>query len=463
MLPQLQAGAEIGNYTIQRRLGRGGMGEVFHARHKVFDHDYAIKVLKPDIAADPESRLRFLHEAEIAKELIHENVVRTLLVDVDDAYGPYIIMEYMEGQPLDETIPLAPARLAKIMLGVVKALRYIHGKQLAHSDVKPQNIFVKKDDTPVLLDFSIARALGTNTQFLLATPDYVAPELLGQAMKGTKQGYQRTSEADFYALGIVIYESVTGKAPFEGNMYAHLDAPVPSVNLPDPVATDMLDDIIRGLTAKEPDDRKATVDNLETMLGKLADSRQPGAPTGATIPLTSPGIALPPATTTQPGLPNYLIRVIQIGLVLAVILTAIAGLMIWMAMPDAVDQEQLVQDIQRFRLVEALALRDQDTDTLDNKLPLVAQGDAAATLKEQVAALKAQGQRQELTVNIGNVQIVDSSTKNTVILRAEEIHTLRTVTDTQSDASTIDFRTVYVLINVDGQWKVDRVDEQVVP
>ena len=220
----LAPGATIsGRYRIIALVGSGGMGTVYRARDERLGREVALKVLRAELAAELKARAHFLREGQIAAQIVHPNVVRTF--DVGDVpEGPYLVQEFLLGQTLDQLIPLPPARAAALLAGVAAALDAIHHHGYVHCDVKPGNILVKADGTPVLLDFGIAHAAGIETTTLIATPHYLAPE--------RAQGAPATVASDLYALGIVLYQAVSGQLPFTASsvhaiIEQHLAMPVP--------------------------------------------------------------------------------------------------------------------------------------------------------------------------------------------------------------------------------------------
>ena len=303
-----------GRYRITALVGSGGMGTVYRARDEHLGREVALKVLRADLAADPKARTRFLREGQIAAQIAHPNVVRTFDAG-DTPAGPYLVQEFLIGQTLDHLIPLPPARAAVLAAGVAAALDAIHRHGYIHCDVKPGNVLVKADGTPVLLDFGIARAEGIDTTTLIGTPHYLAPE--------RAQGAPATVQSDLYALGIVLYQAISGQLPFAAPsvpaiIQQHLTMPVPPLPIVDSTGP-VLDRVIAQLTAKRPGDRypsaaAAQADLLTVARGDIhAQPTAPVAPLAARVvpapaasasgplPLQAhaPGTALPPRRLTQ--------------------------------------------------------------------------------------------------------------------------------------------------------------------
>jgi serine/threonine-protein kinase len=215
-------GARIGNYEIASLLGEGGMGAVYLARHAVIKRSVAIKVLHPEFAARADAAARWLVEARAAGEIGHPGVVEVIDCGVADLGDRgtlhYIVMEHLEGRPLRDEIaagPIAPERAIAIAVAVGRALEAAHAKGVIHRDIKPENIFVlARDELAIkVLDFGIAKIVDgplakqiTQSGTALGTPTYMAPEQLdGQNLDG---------RVDVYALAIVVYEMLVGRAPY---------------------------------------------------------------------------------------------------------------------------------------------------------------------------------------------------------------------------------------------------------
>jgi len=211
----LQA-ALAGEYSIQRELGRGGMGVVYLARDVQLDRDVAIKVLPPHLARSASARERFLREARMAAGLSHPHIVP--IHRVGEAGGfVFFVMSYVEGETLGECIrrsgPLPPSDAARVLREVAWALAYAHGRGIVHRDVKPDNILLEADTGRALVtDFGIAYGgqdpgSVTDPGKIMGTAHYMSPEqAAGEAIDG---------RSDIYALGVVGYLAVSGRLPFE--------------------------------------------------------------------------------------------------------------------------------------------------------------------------------------------------------------------------------------------------------
>jgi eukaryotic-like serine/threonine-protein kinase len=249
-------------YEILRKLGTGGMAEVYLAHDRHLDRDVALKVLLSKYAEDPQFIERFRREASAAASLNHPNIVQ--IYDRGEGEGTYYIaMEYLDGRSLKEIIlrygPLRADHVVSIAGQILEALRFAHRKDVIHRDIKPQNIMVDDEGRVKVTDFGIARAGSasamTETGSILGTAHYLSPE---QA-----QGGQVEAGSDLYSLGVVMYEMVTGALPFTGDnpvaiamQHVH-EAPVPPRSLT-PAVPENLENVILRALAKDPSQRYLT-------------------------------------------------------------------------------------------------------------------------------------------------------------------------------------------------------------
>jgi len=208
-------GTTLGGYIIHEELGQGGMATVYRARQLSMDRDVAIKVLPEQFTAQVPSLERFRQEAAIVARLEHRAIVP--VHDFGEHEGvPYLVMRYMDGGSVDDLLadgPLAPERALAILDQIGPALDYAHREGVLHRDLKPSNILLDANGDAFLTDFGIARILrSTNkpltTSGVVGTPSYMSPE---QA-----QGHELDGRSDVYALGVVVFELLTGRRPFEG-------------------------------------------------------------------------------------------------------------------------------------------------------------------------------------------------------------------------------------------------------
>jgi serine/threonine-protein kinase len=334
-------GQTIGNYVVRQKLGEGGMGSVYLAEHPAIGKKVALKVLHAEFAANQEVVSRFFNEAKAVNDIQHPNIVD--IVDygvIATAAEPmvYFIMEFLAGQSLSDLIrreaPLAPERALAISLQVADALAASHAKGIIHRDLKPDNIMLvhrgRERDFVKLLDFGIAKLTGDNpgsrrtrTGIVMGTPAYMSPE----QCEGRGNIDHRT---DIYALGIVLYEMITGRVPFTGDGYGevlvqHLtQAPAAPSTIRGLIPPHVEQLVLKALE-KRPEARYPT---MEEMMRALADPvgyveahggiagfkdavLTPGAgpmpqrltPTPLS-PLTPVPGTLASATPSQPGMPH---------------------------------------------------------------------------------------------------------------------------------------------------------------
>jgi streptogramin lyase len=247
-------GTELAGYRIEVLIGRGGMGVVYRARDLALDRDVALKLLAPHLADDVSFRERFLTESRLAASLEHPNVVP--IHDAGEVDRQlYIAMRLVEGSDLKAILregPLEPARTVRILQQVASALDAAHERGLVHRDVKPSNVLVDGRDHAYLADFGLSRHVGDAAASpgavkSLGTADYVAPEQI--------RGEKVDGRTDVYALGCLLYECLTGEAPFRrrsdaATLYAHLEEPPPDVP--------GLEQVLPKALAKEPSERYGT-------------------------------------------------------------------------------------------------------------------------------------------------------------------------------------------------------------
>ena len=203
-------------YQVIEEVGKGGMGRVYKVFDKEIEEKVALKLLKPEIATDEETIKRFRNEIRVARKIVHKNVCR--MYDLGQAEGTYFItMEYVEGEDLKSLIrrigQLPIGKSLSIAKQVAEGLAEAHRLGVVHRDLKPQNIMIDKEGNARIMDFGIARSLKTKGitggEVLIGTPEYMSPEQV--EAKGVDE------RSDLYALGVILYEMVTGRVPFEGD------------------------------------------------------------------------------------------------------------------------------------------------------------------------------------------------------------------------------------------------------
>jgi serine/threonine-protein kinase len=261
-LSTVEAGSQIDSYRVDELVARSGMASIFRATDTRDNRVVALKIPHPDMEADPILFDRFKREAQIGEKLIHPNVMR---VYPDEARTRiYMVMEWCHGRLLREIIDqgrMPQDRALRITCGILDALEYIHANGVVHRDLKPENIMVDEHDNIKLIDFGIAgdtsarRLTYANFTATLGTPDYIAPE----QVKG-KRGDGRT---DIYAVGVILYELVTGKLPFTGPSPMAvmndrlLNHPMPP-SVADPTVSPQLQEVLYRALERDPKNRYPT-------------------------------------------------------------------------------------------------------------------------------------------------------------------------------------------------------------
>src|SRR5690349_10737822 len=251
---------KIGIYEVKSELGRGGMATVYRAYDPRFEREVAVKVLPSELLhADPQFRLRFEREAKIIAQLEHSAIVP--VYDVGEADGqPYFVMRYMNGGSLSDRIKAGGLTIedaARILGTIAPGLDEAHSNGIVHRDIKPSNILFDKRGNPYISDFGIAKLSQAQSgnvtgSAIIGTPAYMAPE---QA-----QGIEVDGRADIYALGIILFEMLTGKQPYEADTpmavaIKHITDPVPHILQTNPKLPAGMDTIIQKAMAKNKNDR----------------------------------------------------------------------------------------------------------------------------------------------------------------------------------------------------------------
>ncbi|RXT59247.1 Stk1 family PASTA domain-containing Ser/Thr kinase [Lacticaseibacillus chiayiensis] len=261
-------------YKLIKTLGEGGMANVYLAHDLILDRDVAVKVLRLDLQNDPDTVRRFQREAMATSELVHPNIVS--IYDVGESHGQqFLVMEYVKGSDLKhyivEHFPIPYQRVVDMMEEILSAVQTAHDHNIIHRDLKPQNILIDANGHAKITDFGIAVALSENsmtmTNSLLGSVHYLSPE---QA-----RGSMPTRQSDIYALGIILFEMLTGSVPFEGDSAVsialkHFQEEVPSVRAFDPHIPQALENVVFKATAKNPANRytsaEAMASDLKTAL-----------------------------------------------------------------------------------------------------------------------------------------------------------------------------------------------------
>jgi serine/threonine protein kinase len=266
-------GAMLGPYAILEPIGGGGMATVYKAYQPTMDRFVALKVVRVDIAAQPQFRERFDREARTIARLEHRYILP--VYDFGEAEGiPYLVMRYTDGGTLSDVIergPLSPQRAIRYITQVAEALAYTHARSVIHRDIKPANILLSPDDHVLLTDFGIAKMVADTTAMTaagmaLGTPCYMAPEQV--------RSQPVDARTDIYALGIVLYECLIGEPPFMAEtpwavLDMHVRDPLPSPRAANPAISEALEHALLKATNKNPADRFQTAEEFAAALNAI--------------------------------------------------------------------------------------------------------------------------------------------------------------------------------------------------
>ena len=394
----IAAGTVIdGRYRVLAKLGSGGMADVYLAQDELLGRQVAVKVLQDRFAGDQEFVERFRREASAAASLSHPNVVA--IFDRGSWDGTYYIaMEYLPGKTLKEVIreqgPMPPGEAIEIAIQVLRAAAYAHRHGVIHRDLKPHNIILAEEGRVVVTDFGIARAASdgeiTQAGSIMGTAQYLSPE---QAEGG------RVSEAsDIYAVGILLYELLTGTVPFQGESAVavalqHLSAPPKRPSLLNPAVPPELDRIVLKALAKDPAQRFPTA---EAFIAALSSLNQNGAlPPPLDQQPTEAIPALPPAEEREGGGRRWWVALLVAALAAG---GAVAGLLLSrgetakVVVPALIGQSQ-AQAVSELRADGLVGVASPQTST--------APPGTVIGQRPQAGALVPKGSYVYLTVSVG--------------------------------------------------------------
>jgi serine/threonine protein kinase len=270
-------GKNIGRYRLDEIIGEGGMAAVYKAFDTRLERWIAIKVLRPYKEQDADFPLRFEREAKALAKMAHANIVK--VYDYGDQDGMlYLVMEFLPGGTLKQRLgkPISYHESSTILIPVARALGYAHKHKVIHRDVKPTNILFDEAGDPVISDFGIAKVIAegmpdgnlTGTGAGIGTPDYMAPE---QGLGG-----KIDHRADIYALGVVLFEMLTGRKPFVSDnpmavMIKHVSAAFPHPSQVIPELAGPIEEMLLKTTQKNPDDRFQSMEDFAAEMEKLAN------------------------------------------------------------------------------------------------------------------------------------------------------------------------------------------------
>ena len=286
---------KIGIYEVKSELGRGGMATVYRAYDPRFEREVAVKVLPHELLhADPQFRLRFEREAKIVAQLEHSAIVP--VYDVGESEGqPYFVMRYMNGGSLSERIKAGVFTIdeaIQVLGAIAPGLDEAHSKGIVHRDIKPSNILFDKRGNPYISDFGIAKLSQAQSgnvtgSAIIGTPAYMAPE---QA-----QGTEVDGRADIYALGIILFEMLTGKQPYEADTpmavaIKHITDPVPQIRQTNPKLPEGMETIIQKAMAKNKDHRFSSAVEMTNALREMARNITAAPAMASSPPASAPTV-----------------------------------------------------------------------------------------------------------------------------------------------------------------------------
>ncbi|MGD8406071.1 MAG: serine/threonine-protein kinase, partial [Anaerolineales bacterium] len=309
----------IGKVRVEKYLARGGMAEVYLGRHLTLDNQVAVKVMHSHIEADPDLLERFQREARVIASLRHPNIVQVLDFDTHEGH-PYMVMEYLKGQTLSSYLKhwhgadqrLSYEQIGRLLGGIASGIDYAHSQGAIHRDIKPGNILlhsrsrdflentpITRSIEPIITDFGLVRIAHAKTQtesgILSGTPAYMSPE---QA-----RGDRVDHRTDIYSLGIILYEMLAGRVPFDGDsamavIYQHIHEPPPPIqDIPPQIGA-----VIDRALAKNPDERYQSANQMAAdfyeAIGVHAEA--------ATIPPTLQSLTPEPAMPSKRQTPIWI-------------------------------------------------------------------------------------------------------------------------------------------------------------
>src|SRR3954471_20673466 len=309
MADQVEIGQVFAGHRIEAVAGRGGMGVVYVATHLALNRRVALKLIAPGLSADEGFRERFKQESMTAASIDHPNVIPIYHAGEEDG-KLYVTMRYVEGTDLRAMIAregkIPSGQAAEIVSQVAAALDAAHKRGLVHRDVKPANVLIGEGGQAYLTDFGLTKHAGsqgglTQTGTFVGTLDYIAPEQL--------QGGPIDARVDVYALGCVLYQTLTGVVPFPrdtepAKIWAHMQEEPPSVVAAHPEVPPQFEQVVRRAMAKKPDDRYPSAGDLGRAALAAAEARdvatgERSVATGEAAP--TQGLAAPPLPPPAPA------------------------------------------------------------------------------------------------------------------------------------------------------------------
>ncbi len=294
-------GEYVGPYKIIERLGHGGMATVWKGYHPPLDRYVAIKVLHPAFVDDTAFLERFHKEAKIVARLVHPHIAAVYDFSEEDGM-PYLVMRYVEGETLKTVLRRAPlplGRILEVLRPAGEALAYAHGQGVLHRDIKPSNIMETPEGEIFLTDFGLARMMedvdaAFSRDMMVGTPQYISPE---QA-----RGEELDRGTDIYSLGVVLFEMLTGRVPFEGDtaqaiIRDQILSPPPRPSQFAPTIPEAVERVVLKALAKERGDRYRSVEEMMAALESAASEAALPSPERAIV---APSSMAPQAVSELP-------------------------------------------------------------------------------------------------------------------------------------------------------------------
>jgi serine/threonine protein kinase len=310
-------GENVGPYRIMEQLGQGGMATVYKAYHASLDRYVAIKVMHPAFLDDHTFKARFQREARMVAKLEHPNIVP--IYDFSEHEGrPYLVMKFIEGETLKarmERGKLNNTEIARIVEVVGGALAYAHSQNILHRDIKPSNVLLGKDGNIYLADFGLARMAisgesSLTTDRLVGTPQYISPE---QALSKP----DLDARTDIYSFGVMVYEMVVGRVPFNADtpfaiIHDHIYTPLPLPRQVNPAVSEGVERVLLKALAKNPKDRFAEIKDFVIAFRQAIKASE--LPTAIVLPVTAEAApSLEPAAQTEQAAPISVPGVTQVS------------------------------------------------------------------------------------------------------------------------------------------------------